>query len=137
MRFTRKSRILLQPTSLPGVFGSRNFGASSNQVINCLSNHDQTLYTVLPIDPIDLANCPYPFISAFAFNPLLICLFELTQNCRLVINELDDTINKSTNRLNYLDVTQFCLTMVEKASKSFYNQGNSDGLINLQDDLWN
>jgi 4-alpha-glucanotransferase len=124
MRFTRSSGILLHPTSLPGPFGSGDLGASSYHFIDWLSKAEQSLWQVLPLGPIGLANSPYMSLSAFAGNPLLIDLHELVYNGWLVQNELDNTQWKSSNRISYLEVMPFRINMLKIASQRFFKQGN-------------
>jgi 4-alpha-glucanotransferase len=80
MRFTRSSGILLHPTSLSGPFGSGDLGASSYHFIDWLSKVGQSLWQMLPMGPVGLANSPYMSLSAFAGNQLLIDLYELVNN---------------------------------------------------------
>jgi 4-alpha-glucanotransferase len=124
MRFTRSSGILLHPISLPGPFGSGDLGASSYHFIDWLSKADQSLWQMLPMGPVGLANSPYMSLSAFAGNPLFIDLYELVNNGWLTKNELDDTQCKSPNRLNYLEVMSFRINMLKKASERLFKQGN-------------
>jgi 4-alpha-glucanotransferase len=126
MRFTRSSGIILHPTSLPGPFGSGDLGASSYHFIDWLSKAGQSLWQMLPLGPVGLANSPYMSLSAFAGNPLLIDLYELLDNGWLTQNELDDTQRKSPNLINYEEVIPFRINLLEKASKRFFKQADSE-----------
>jgi len=126
MRFTRSSGILLHPTSLPGPFGSGDIGASSYHFIDWLSKAGQTLWQMLPLGPVGLANSPYMSLSAFAGNPLLIDLYEFVNNDWIAKDELDDARCKSPNRINYEEVIPFRMNLLEKASQGFFKQRNSD-----------
>jgi 4-alpha-glucanotransferase len=126
MRFTRSSGILLYPISLPGPFGSGDFGASSYHFIDWLSKAGQSLWQMLPLRPIGLANSPYMSLSVFAGNPLLIDLYGLVSNGWLLHNELVDTLFKIHNSINYQEVTPFRINMLAKAFNNFINQNNTD-----------
>jgi 4-alpha-glucanotransferase len=126
MRFTRSSGILLHPTSLPGPFGSGDFGAPSYHFIDWLSKAGQSLWQMLPLGPIGWANSPYMSLSAFAGNPLLIDLYGLVSNGWLLQNELDDTLFKIHNSINYQEVIPFRMNMLVKAFNNFVNQSNTD-----------
>jgi 4-alpha-glucanotransferase len=86
MRFTRSSGIFLSPTSLPGSFGSGDLGAASHHFIDWLCKAGQSLWQMLPLVSIGLANSLYRSLSAFASNPLLIDLNELVFNDRVMQN---------------------------------------------------
>ncbi len=77
MKNTRKSGILLHPTSLPTQFGIGDFGQSSFEFIERLAKAKQSLWQILPLCPIDFTNSPYQSTSAFAGEPLLISLEKL------------------------------------------------------------
>lgn len=126
MRFTRSSGILLHPTSLPGPFGSGDLGASAYHFIDWLSKAGQTLWQMLPLGPVGLANSPYMSLSAFACNPLLIDLYEFVNNGWIAKDELDDARYKSPNRINYEEVIPFRVRLLEKASQEFFKKRNSD-----------
>ena len=126
MRFTRSSGILLHPTSLPGPFGSGDFGASSYHFIDWLSKAGQTLWQMLPLCPVGLANSPYMSLSAFAGNPLLIDLDELVSYDWLMQNELDDNQCKSHDHINYSEVMPFRIRMLQNAYRKFSQHGNAE-----------
>ena len=77
MRFTRRTRILLHPTLLPGPFGSGELGAFSYHFIDWLVKAGQSLLQMLPLDSVGLANSTSMSLSAFAGNPLLIDIYEI------------------------------------------------------------
>lgn len=124
MRFTRSSGILLHPTSLPGPFGSGDIGASSYQFIDWLSKAGQSLWQMLPLGPVGLANSPYMSVSAFAGNPLLIDLYELVDNGWLAQSELGYAQCKSPNRIDYSEVMSFRMNLLQMASERFFKQEN-------------
>ena len=68
----RRSGILLHPTSLPGPHGSGDFGPSAYHFVDWLVHAGQSLWQVLPLQPIGAGDSPYASVSAFAGNPLLV-----------------------------------------------------------------
>ena len=126
MRFTRSSGILLHPTSLPGPCGSGDLGASSYHFIDWLSKAGQTLWQMLPLSPVGLANSPYMSLSAFAGNPLLINLNELVSYGWLTQNEIDDAPCKSQDHVHYAEVMPFRISMLQNAFRRFSKQGNAE-----------
>ena len=74
---TRRSGVLLHPTSLPGPHGSGDFGPGAYHFVDWLHSAGQSLWQVLPLNPIGPGNSPYAGVSAFAGNPLLVALEPL------------------------------------------------------------
>ena len=86
MKATRASGILLHPTSLPAAFdesgalrdaGSGDFGAGARRFIDWMASAGQSLWQVLPFNPVGPGYSPYTSSSAHAGNPLLISPDEL------------------------------------------------------------
>ena len=77
MLTNRASGILLHPTSLPGPFGSGDFGTNAYRFVDWLHSSGQTYWQMLPLGGIGPGNSPYMSSSAFAGNVLLIDLAEL------------------------------------------------------------
>ncbi len=119
MRFPRSSGILLHPTSLPGPYGSGDLGASSYHFIDWLTAAGQTLWQMLPLGPIGLANSPYMSLSAFAGNPLLIDLQALVSHGWLTQEDLSIVQGFPRYHIDYSEVTSFRMMMLTKASKQF------------------
>ena len=74
---TRRSGILLHPTSLPGPHGSGDFGPAAYHFVDWLVAAGQRAWQVLPLTPIGPGNSPYASVSAFAGSPLLVALEPL------------------------------------------------------------
>lgn len=68
----RKSGVLLHPTSLPGPYGSGDFGDEAHHFIEWLAACGQKLWQILPLTPVGPEFSPYTSTSAHAGNPLLI-----------------------------------------------------------------
>src|SRR5262249_29589597 len=77
MAFPRASGILLHPTSLPARGGIGDLGRTAYEFVDFLAAAKQGLWQVLPLGPLGYGNSPYSSTSAFAGNPLLICLERL------------------------------------------------------------
>jgi 4-alpha-glucanotransferase len=74
---TRSSGVLLHPTSLPGPHGCGDFGAAAYHFVDWLATAGQSLWQVLPLNPVGPGNSPYQSVSAFAGSPLLVDLEAL------------------------------------------------------------
>ncbi|RYY69976.1 MAG: 4-alpha-glucanotransferase, partial [Comamonadaceae bacterium] len=73
----RRSGVLLHLTSLPGPSGCGDLGADAYHFADWLRNAGQTLWQVLPLNPVGAGNSPYQSVSVFAGNPLLVDLAQL------------------------------------------------------------
>ena len=73
----RSSGILLHPSSLPSRGGIGDLGPAAYDFVDWLAAAKQTLWQVLPLQPVGCGNSPYSCTSAFAGNVLLISLERL------------------------------------------------------------
>ena len=88
MLIDRASGVLLHPTSLPGAFGSGDFGPDARKFIDWLVAAGQTYWQVLPLGEIGQGNSPYMSSSAFAGGLHMIDLAELASHGWLSPNDL-------------------------------------------------
>ena len=119
MRFPRSSGILVHPTSLPGPFGSGDFGESAYHFIDWLATAGQTLWQMLPLCPVGMGNSPYMGLSAFAGYPLLIDLRELVQRGWLQARDIEHPPAFPTLRIDYDAVTPYRMERIRRASTAF------------------
>jgi 4-alpha-glucanotransferase len=76
---TRRSGVLLHPTSLPGPHGCGDLGPSAYHFVDWLVRAGQSLWQVLPLNPVGPGNSPYQSVSCFAGSPLLVDLFSMVE----------------------------------------------------------
>jgi 4-alpha-glucanotransferase len=126
MQWTRKSGILLHPTSLPGRYGIGDLGNAAYRWIDFLAASRQTLWQVLPLGPTGFADSPYACFSAFAGNPLLIDLEELVQEGDLEPTDLADVPAFPEQQVDYGAVIDFKMALLDKAARHFLNQALAD-----------
>jgi 4-alpha-glucanotransferase len=79
MTYSRKSGILLHPTSFPGADGIGALGAEAFAFVDFLAETGQSVWQILPLGPTGYGDSPYSAFSAFAGNPLLISLPRLVE----------------------------------------------------------
>lgn len=120
----RTSGILLHPTSLPGLFGSGDFGASAYQFIDWLKSTGQTYWQMLPLGEVGPGNSPYMSCSAFAGNSLLIDLDDLAQHGWLSANDLSAIPCFSNRQIDYAAVIPFRLERLRRAAQCFFDTDN-------------
>ena len=71
---TRRSGVLLHPTSLPDSFGNGDFGHQAYRFIEFLNSCGIKVWQMLPLGPTHEDKSPYQCMSSHAGNPLLISL---------------------------------------------------------------
>lgn len=92
---SRKSGILLHPTSLPSPYGIGDLGKEAYEFIDFLSNSGQGLWQILPYHPAGGGDSPYQSLSAFAGNPLWVSPEGLFDMGFLTEEELESTLRES------------------------------------------
>lgn len=76
---TRTCGILMHISSLPSPWGTGDLGEEAYAFVDFLAEGGQSLWQVLPLNPLGLGDSPYQSESALAGNPLLISLDLLIQ----------------------------------------------------------
>jgi hypothetical protein len=75
----RRSGVLLHPSSLPGPHGIGDFGPAAWHFVDWLCAAGQTLWQMLPTNPVGPGDSPYQSVSAFAGSPLMVALEPLVE----------------------------------------------------------
>jgi 4-alpha-glucanotransferase len=75
----RRAGIVLHLTSLPGPHGLGDLGDDAHRFVDWLAASGQSLWQMLPVNPIGPGNSPYQCPSAFAGCPWLVALAPLVQ----------------------------------------------------------
>jgi 4-alpha-glucanotransferase len=119
----RTSGILLHPTSLPGPNGCGDLGPAAYHFIDWLVKAGQTLWQVLPLNPVGAGNSPYQSVSAFAGSPLLVNLESLV-NLGWLPWAPDKTYDH--NRCDYGQVTQQRMARLRAAWQGFSNLATAE-----------
>ncbi len=116
----RSSGILLHPTSLPGPFGSGDFGASAFQFVDWLVKAGQTWWQILPLGEVGPGNSPYMSSSAFAGNHLMIDLEELARLGWLEAHELVPLKEFESKRVDYGLMRPYRMERLRLAAQRFF-----------------
>ena len=101
MTSTRRSGILLHPTSFPGRFGIGDLGPAAYEFVDFLHAAGQQLWQVMPLGPTGYGDSPYQAFSAFAGNPLLVSPDALLQAGLLHGNDLTNLPDFPHDRVDY------------------------------------
>jgi 4-alpha-glucanotransferase len=126
MNFERSSGILLHPTSLPGPFGSGDLGAASYHFVDWLIVAGQKLWQMLPLGPVGMGDSPYMCLSAFAGEPMLIDLQELSDRGWLPKSELQNLPVFDQQKVHYGNVKAFRMSKLRIASANFFAKSSKD-----------
>ncbi len=121
MAISRSSGILLHPTSLPGRFGIGALGAEAYAFVDFLADAGQSWWQILPLGPTGYGNSPYSSYSAFAGNPLLICLERLVETGDLDLVDIEG-VAMAEGEAHYSFVQGFKERLLHKASHRFWNE---------------
>ncbi|MDJ0736762.1 MAG: 4-alpha-glucanotransferase [Nostocaceae cyanobacterium] len=120
MSFQRSSGILLHPTSLPSQFGIGDLGKSAYEFVDFLEKSGQKLWQILPLGPTGDEHSPYIMnFSAFAGNPLMICLQELAREGLLSEDELIPIEDDNPQRVNFERVISHKTKYLKQAYQRF------------------
>ncbi|MFM2118779.1 MAG: hypothetical protein RL722_247 [Pseudomonadota bacterium] len=125
MRFPRRSGILLHPTSLPGPHGSGDFGPAAYHFVDWLVAGGQTLWQILPLNPIGPGDSPYMSSSAFAGNLLMVDLGELAERGWLATDDLLPEPGLDGGRVNFRAVVPYRMAGLERAAARFAAQATA------------
>ena len=126
MLHARRSGILLHPTSLPGLYGSGDFGKPAYQFIDWLKGSQQSLWQMLPLVDIGVGRSPYMSPSAFAGNVLLIDLEQLKEAGWLEDEELFIPGSFNDYRVNFPEVIPFRMSRLRIAAGRFFAAPDPD-----------
>jgi 4-alpha-glucanotransferase len=128
----RASGILLHVTSLPGPNGAGDFGASAYQFVDSMVRARQGIWQVLPLGPTGYGDSPYQSYSAFAGNPVLVDLDELTELGWLTAAELADGPLPSADQVEFEQITPWRQSKLHLAYQRFVASATRSQKADLQ-----
>lgn len=121
---TRASGVLLHVTSLPGDFGSGDFGREAYRFVDWLHEARQGLWQVLPLVPPGYGESPYQGYSAFAGNALLISLELLREEPWFRGGSREALESDITDRVDFEQVIPFRLSALREAFAIFQEESS-------------
>ncbi len=113
----RRCGVLLHPTSLPGPGGIGSLGADARRFVDLLADMGMSYWQVLPLTPPACGNSPYSAFSAFAGNPLLIDLDQITADGDLPVIKYEDGSDETC--VDFDTVSQKKMELLRTAGTSF------------------
>ena len=114
----RKAGIILHPTSLPGNYGTGDFGAAAYSFVDFMAESGIRIWQILPLTPTGADGCPYNSFSAFAGNEILIDLDSLFEENLLEKTAVMPVFDNF--RVDYPKVIDFKSKALDEAAESFY-----------------
>jgi len=126
MRFSRSAGILMHPTSLPGKHGIGELGKQALAFVDLLVESGQSLWQILPLGPTGYGDSPYACFSALAGNPLLIDLTQLAEEGDITAEDLSETPNFPTDRVDFGPVITFKARILQRAAQAFRERATGD-----------
>lgn len=127
---SRRSGILMHPTSLPGDYGIGSLGAHARKFIDFLITADQRLWQICPLGPTGYGDSPYQCFSAFAGNPYLIDLDQLIEDGQLNGSEPEFAKLRKLpkEKVDFGSVIPAKLKLLERAFEVFHDAHESGEL---------
>lgn len=119
----RSSGILLHPSSLPSRGGIGDLGPAAYEFVDWLAAAKQTLWQILPLQPVGCGNSPYSCTSAFAGNVLLISLERLAERGLVSKAKLTDEWD-GKSPVDYDAVRAYKVPLLKKAAAKFLRTAN-------------
>ena len=123
---TRRAGILLHPTSFPGREGIGTLGPDAYRVLDWLSEAGIRTWQILPLGPTGYGDSPYQAFSAFAGNPYLVSLQELTERGWLEPERASNALQVSGSRVDYGAVIPAKLEALTEAEAAFWRNGTRE-----------
>lgn len=119
----RKAGILMHVSSLPGDFGTGDFGPGARQFVDYLQQAGQKCWQVLPLTVVDKKTLfsPYSSASAFAGNHLFIDPYGLVELGLIRPGETERMRVKSKRKVRFSRALRAKNYYIGKAHKEFGN----------------
>src|SRR6201987_961008 len=125
MALERSSGLLLHISSLPSYGGIGDLGPAAYTFADFLEAGKQHLWQVLPLSPTGFGNSPYAALSAFAGNPLLICLEYLADRGWIAHERLKNLPGRSGN-VDFDAVVAAKIPLLEEAARNFLHEHDQE-----------
>ena len=118
--YDRRAGILLHPTSLPSKFGIGDLGKEAFNFIDYLKMAGQTIWQILPLNPVGYGYSPYQSPSAFAGNPMIISPEDLVERGFLTEDDIKVPMQPfKASTVEFERVQSFKNSLLKKAFHTF------------------
>ena len=120
---TRKSGVLLHPSSLPGKYGIGSLGEEAFNFVDWLNEAGQKIWQILPLGPTDWSHSPYQSYSAFAGNPNLIDPVLLVHEGLLSSHSLNNPPDFPKDKIDFKLLLPYREKLLKEAFLTFSSSG--------------
>jgi 4-alpha-glucanotransferase len=120
----RAAGVLLHITSLPGPHGVGDFGPGAYHFVDWLVSAGQSVWQLLPTNPIGPCDSPYQSVSAFAGSPLMVALEPLVERGWCAKPKLPAG-GFDAKRVDYGRVVPWRLQQLRVASEGFFSKATA------------
>ena len=125
--YDRRAGVLLHPTSLPSKYGVGDLGKEAFEFVDYLKAAGQSIWQILPLNPIGNGYSPYQSPSAFASSPILISVDDLVERGLLDKSDVESfTPSKNDSIVDFDNVIPFKNDCLKKAFKNFMEKGSEE-----------
>lgn len=128
----RRSGVLLHPSCLPGRYGVGEFGPEAVEFIEFLAAAEQTVWQLLPLNPVDADGCPYQSYATLAGNPLFISVDRLLDMGLLSRTDLADVPELPAGVADYPAATAIKERLLARAFANFSPTPDSERFVREQ-----
>jgi 4-alpha-glucanotransferase len=119
----RESGLLLHLSSLPGPYGVGTLGREADAFVDFLARAGQSVWQMLPVNPIGAGDSPYSTTCSFAGEPLFIDLEALARRGWLKKRELAAARQSGAAKAHYEKARKLRRRLLETA----YERAQVDG----------
>ena len=124
--YDHRAGILLHPTSLPSKYGVGDLGKEAFEFVDYLKSAGQSIWQILPLNPVGFGFSPYQSPSAFASNPMLISIDGLIELGLLEQSEVKPFESKNPAVAEFFKVKTFKEKYFKKAFDKFSTINDGD-----------
>jgi 4-alpha-glucanotransferase len=122
-KLSRSCGVLLHVSSLPSPWGIGDMGDGAYQFIDFLAEAEQSIWQVLPLNPVGVGNSPYQSDSAYAGNDLLISVDPLIEEGLISREEAEKSYTDysigSNKKIEFSQIRKFKIQILVLAFKRF------------------
>lgn len=118
--------VLLHPTSLPSKYGIGDLGREAYNFVDFLADAGQSVWQILPLNPVGFGYSPYQSPSAFAGNAMLISLDDLVERGLITAADAKVSFINTGSSVDYERVWSFKKKCIKKALQKFLKTADSN-----------
>ena len=125
--YDRRAGILLHPTSLPSKYGIGDLGKEAFEFIDYLKAAGQSIWQILPLNPVGFGYSPYQSPSAFGGNPMIISPADLAERGFLTEDDIKVPAKPfKAYTVEFERVWSFKSALLKKAFRNFKEKLSTD-----------